>query len=300
MDFSHVPAAKRRAALEQRIPLDSPFAQPGFWVHWHEGVAHLWLWDQVIQDDLRDQVQDTNSIKFIPESAYTDMGIDGGQLWQSSEGYIAQYWQDFQLIGESWWSESPSNDQWRIFLHALAQQESDAPEPRVLEIEGGIPWKAGGFGQISLASERTIMMSMAVLFALVLTFQLTGIGRLAINNALLDREIHTLEPEIEQTIAARDHFFELRNNNLQYQSLAGLKQLEMMSDITDILTARGATLAEWNFQDQALEMRVTDEAPDLNQYVQALEALGWLSEIRIDKARHKSQIIIHTELVESL
>ena len=45
-DFSAVPRSKRRAALELKLPVWSPFERTGHHCVWAGGSAMVWFWDE--------------------------------------------------------------------------------------------------------------------------------------------------------------------------------------------------------------------------------------------------------------
>jgi hypothetical protein len=73
----------------------------------------------------------------------------------------------------------------------------------------------------------------------------------------------------------------------------------MMADVADLLSTENITLIEWKVENNELEIVLTDSSPDLNRYVRYLEALGWLSDIRIDQ-KTNGQIVIRSEILESI
>jgi hypothetical protein len=303
LDFSQIPRAKQQAALDNRIPLISPFDKPGYWVDWQQGKANIWLWDQKRQDSMRQGITElsaTTVIETVPESIYTQPGSDERQLWKSKDGFIGQFWRQDKLLGESWWRTQPTDADWLDFLKSVSQPPTEAPQALDLAVTDRIRWQGSRSDfQFSITNERTVMASVGSLFALVLLFQFVGLARIGWHNSMLKSEIQSLTPEVEQAFILRDEYFELRRQNLHLSSFSGRRQLEMMADVADLLSTENITLIEWKVENNELEIVLTDSSPDLNRYVRYLEALGWLSDIRIDQ-KTNGQIVIRSEILESI
>lgn len=303
IDFRHVPAAKRGLALQQKLPLISPFKESGHWVDWQEGYAHVWLWNKEEQDKLQSEFPglDVSSVESIPESAFAEKMMNGGMLWRTEEGYIGQYWNDHQLLGEGWWKTKPTEAQWGGFLKGISASDTDFPAEAELVIEGGVRWKSTQYGQvISVANERVAMVSVAILLFVVILFQTTGVTRLLIHNSSLSSKIDALTPEANKAIAKRDRFFFLRNQNREYAFIARRTQLDLMADVANILERSKVKILVWTYEYPEMELIVADASPELSKYVKEFEALGWMSDIKIDRRLNKKGITIRAKVVSDL
>jgi hypothetical protein len=303
IDFRHVPAAKRRAALEQKLPLISPFKLSGHWVDWQSGFANIWLWDVENQEKLMSDFSDLEpeEVESIPESAFAERAIDGGRLWEAGDGYLGQFWSDSELLGEVWCPKSPSNDEWRAFLKGLSVLDAAVPACEELKVIGGIRWKSSQHGQfISGANEKNVMWAAVVFLVLTLSYQFTGVTRLLWYNASVSSSIENLSPQAAKTVVIRDQFYSLRNQNREYASIAGRTQLDMMSEIGDILAKSKVKLMVWIYESPKIEMIIADDSPDLSKYVKEFEALGWMTDIRIDRRLNKKEITIRANVALEL
>jgi len=303
VDFKHVPPTKRRAALEQKLPLISPFKNPGYWVDWQSGYANIWLWDAEQQKKLMGDFFELESreVEAIPESAFAEKEIEGGRLWQGRDGYIGQYWANNELLGEMWCQSSPSDDDWYVFLKGLSVANVPIPQCESLKVAGGIHWKSAQHGQlISGANEKIVMWIAVVVFALTVSYQFTGVTRLLWHSAAVKSEIENLSPQAEKTVLVRDQFYSLRNQNREYASIASRTQLDLMSEIGDILVKSKVKILVWIYESPGLEMIIADASPELSKYVKEFEALGWMTDIRIDRRQNKKEITIRANVVLDL
>ncbi len=297
LDLSHIPASRQRDAVARQIPLISPFVATGYWVSWHKGVASVWLWDRSRQEALKKNLPAADALQHLgiyPESAFTDPSAEGGRVWKSADGYIGQYWHDGGLAGEMWWQHCPSQSEWNDFLSSISRLPEEKPETTPLDPGNRNPWRGGGRSDsyVSETNERLLVKGVAVVLALVITFQALGIARLYWHIGRLEEEISELTPTVEKSVALRDEYYDLRSRNLHYQSLAGPGQLQMMSDIAGALAGVNASFLEWSWRNDSIEVVVHDPVPDLAAYVRQLESLGWLDDIRVDTRPRKEQIVI--------
>ena len=109
-DFGNVPRNKRRAALDLKLPLWSPFASTGHHCVWEGGKAMVWFWDadavpatsagpaHADPDDNPDTLSTTANSRtqprMRPETVFLRRLDDGVVLQPCREGFELQHWRD--------------------------------------------------------------------------------------------------------------------------------------------------------------------------------------------------------------
>ena len=117
-DFSNVPRNRRRAAVELRLPVWSPFRNTGHHCVWSGGVAMVWFWDndkvQVAPDlvdiPAGDEAAANAGVRIVPETVFHPTKPDGVHLQACREGFELQRWKDAVLEDAFWFPGEPGPD----------------------------------------------------------------------------------------------------------------------------------------------------------------------------------------------
>ena len=130
-DFSNVPRNKRRAAVELRIPVWSPFRRTGHHSVWAGGVAMVWFWDSDkvhVGDELFGTPAAADAgVRVVPETVFHPTRPDGIHLQACHEGCELQRWRDDILEDAFWFPTRPAEQDIAWFQARTGDAEAHLP-----------------------------------------------------------------------------------------------------------------------------------------------------------------------------
>ena len=310
-DFSAVPRSKRRAALELKLPVWSPFERTGHHCVWAGGSAMVWFWDE---DEIgpgtvpapppsgrrgrararAPRVPD----RILPETVFYPRKRDGVHLQACREGFELQLWQGDVLADAFWFIEPPDEHEIGWFLD---RQESAAPvaapaSPPLLS-DSGIapdPWRVSRTaGEWLEANERTLVAAALLALALTVVWQEARFWKLRHLEEETAAAFTRMQDELGPLLEARNELVRQRRTNLALKALLHEpSQAHLMALVDRALPSAEAEFREWRYQQRELRLVVTDPAPDPIAYVRALESEPLFEQVKAEPARGEDRLEI--------
>ena len=309
-DFSAVPRSKRRAALELKLPVWSPFERTGHHCVWAGGSAMVWFWDEdeigpgtvpapaPTRSGARARAHARAADRILPETVFYPRKRDGVHLQACREGFELQLWQGDVLADAFWFIEPPDEHEIGWFLD---RQESPAPasasasaaaaaptSPPVLS-DSGIapdPWRVSRTaGEWLEANERTLVAAALLALALVAVWQEARFWKLRHLEEEAAAAFTRMQDELGPLLAARNELVRQRRMNHALRALHHEpSQAHLMALVDRALPSAEAEFREWRYQQRELRVIVTDPAPDPIAYVRALESEPLFEQVKAEPA----------------
>ena len=140
-DFSNVPKNRRRAAMELRIPVWSPFEHTGHHCVWSGSTAMVWLWnaDAVTQANGGPGVQ-PDARREVPETIFLPRQSDGMFVQACQHGFDLQHWRDGVLRDSFWSAEEPTQAVLNDFLLGHGEPAAEVNVTASLAPPAADPW----------------------------------------------------------------------------------------------------------------------------------------------------------------
>ena len=233
-DFSAVPRSKRRAALELRLPMWSPFERTGHHCVWSGGSAMVWFWDE---DEIgpgtvpapppsgrRARARGRAPDRILPETVFYPRKRDGVHLQACREGHEAPALAGGGARGRLLVSRAPDEHEIGWFLD---RQESAAPaaapaSPPLLS-DSGIapdPWRVSRTaGEWFEANERALVSAALLALALTVVWQEARFWKLRHVEEEATAAFGRMQDELGPLLAARNEFIRQRRTNLALKAL---------------------------------------------------------------------------------
>ncbi len=284
-DFGNVPRRRRRAALELKLPVWSPFPRTGYHCVWSDTAAMVWFWDEdevlpaAGPEDFAAVVPDSpavaaGSLRVRPETVFYPRKSDGVHLQPCQHGFELQYWRGEVLEDSFWLPQRPDCQriEWFLDRHGLQRPAAELAES-ASEIAAQ-PWSSPLTAPEWLAAhEWRLVASALVILALAVIWQETRYWKaLALNDAITSEHAR-LRDELGPVLETRDELLRLRRRGGRLaEILSQPSQAYLMGLVDQALPDARAQLHQWRYQQGELRMIV--EAADLDPiaYVKALEA----------------------------
>ena len=305
-DFSAVPRSKRRAALELKLPVWSPFERTGHHCVWAGGSAMVWFWDEdeigpgAVPEPARSgaRARGRAAARILPETVFYPRKRDGVHLQACREGFELQLWQGDVLADAFWFLEPPDEHEIGWFLD---RQESAAPvaastSPPLIS-DSGIapdPWRVSRTaGEWLEANERTLVASALLVLALIVVWQEARFWKVRHLEEEAAAAFTRMQDELGPLLAARNELVRQRRTNLALQALLHEpSQAHLMALVDRALPSAEAEFREWRYQQRELRVIVTDPAPDPIVYVRALESEPLFEQVKAERARGDNRLEI--------
>ena len=297
-DFSNVPRNRRRAALQLKIPLWSPFQSTGWHCVWADAVAMVWFWDK---DEVRVRADAfpgavAARARIVPETTFMPRRADGAYLARCWRGWELQCWRGDALRDAFWFAERPGGEELRARLArhgfgaaALVAHAADAAPPL-----GAEPWRnRQAPGEWLMANERSLAAAAVLALALAAAWQEGRLWKLEGLNAAAEAELAAIEDNLGPIAAARAEAVRLRNRN---DALAGFlntpSQAWVMSLVDQAIPSETARFYEWRYQQGELTVVVEDAegALDTVAFVRALERQPLFDDVRVGRSRESDRV----------
>lgn len=257
-NLERIPAGKRRKAIEQQLPLLSPFPETGHYLAWQGSRAQLWLWDKAA---LRQRLPASERHAVIPDSALSlaRPGRDGERLIAGLHGIERQHWRNGQLLDSHW----------------QAQAGEAGAEP--LDLSQRTPLQPG---DRQLIQHAGLAASGAVLLAALL-IQAGAWLDLHGRQSELESRIAALEEGNQLQAQARRRTLQSREQWQQRQQLLAGRQSELLDSLTKAMPDSAGLWQRYNYQGNRLQIFLRDENPDPRDYVTRLGTTGLLDDIQV-------------------
>ncbi len=313
-DFTAVPRGRRRAALDFKLPLWSPFEHTGYHAAWRGGIAMVWFWD-------RDKVAAAHAEsatllpksrgraprhRIVPETVFYARKPDGLYLQPCVEGFEIQYWRTDVLADSFWFPEEPQASQLSWFL---ARQEGDAGAPSLavgeLPVTAGEtmapePWTVSADPREWLASNQRVLAAACLLpLVLVVLWQEARYWKIRHLEATAARGLDTLQARLTPIFEARKTLLDLRRTNLALlDALREPSQARLMDAVDRAIPSPEAEFREWRYQRGELTVLIEDRNPDPISYIRSLEALPLFDQVKAKPHRNRDRVEITLKVRE--
>lgn len=268
---------KRKSALELKIDGWSPFDNTGYAVAWSDNEASVFIWDQ---DALITRIQEAGYepriCEVVPEAFMRRPIQDGVRLVKSFDGLEAQAWNEGVIKSTRWWADMPPKHEWSLFTRAAGVSKTlDAAtieEPDWLEV----PWNetalSGNIFTQAVRNDRLVVAGSAFLLFPCIFFALQWFTYtvMAASNtqtiAAVEAESRPLRADRSRALSALESAEDLVSLN-PYPH-----QIEVLSRAHNILQPFTVTLANWDYDEGALEFGIlSDGDMDARLLISAFE-----------------------------
>ena len=298
-DFAHVPRAKRRPALELKLPVWSPFQQTGFHCVWAGSAAMIWFWDaDAVRDESSDGPADRERPeRVLPETVFYPRKSDGVSVQACHEGFELQHWHADALLDAFWCAERPDDGQidWFLARRGLPASAAalDVPLSSAATFEPD-PWASHVTpGAWLVANESALVVAGVLALALVAVWQEVRIRKMQHLTQTAEATFARIQDEIDPLVRARNELVRLRRRNLALAALSARpSQAYLMGEVDRTLPSPAATFHEWRYQRGELSIVIEDEDPDPIAYVRALEAHSLFDQVKAEHARKAGRLKI--------
>lgn len=320
-DFTNVPRNRRRAALDLKLPLWSPFARTGHHCVWEGGRAMVWFWDadalaesgpdgptgadgapDANPDGNPDAAPAKNAPRIRPETVFLPRGDDGVLLQPCREGFELQHWRERVLEHSYWFRQRP--DQGRI-ESVLAQWGAEAPGPVQPEPGGQTsdgqpirqdsvfePWSsAPAPGEWLEDNERTLVTAAVLILVLTATWHETRYWKARYLEHAAAAEFAALQQELDPVLSARNALLSVRGRNVALAEILGEpSQAYLMGLVDQAIPSPEASFRQWSYQQRELTVVVEDENADPIAYVRSFEAQPMFEQVAAEQGRNENEI----------
>lgn len=303
--FAHVPRSKRRAALELKVPVWSPFRNTGFHAVWAGSAAMIWFWDaDAVRRRMAGDPQDrerADRVRVVPETVFHPRKSDGLHLQACREGFELQHWHADVLLDAFWFAERPDENQIDWFL-ARRGTETAAPDQEVPQTPASAfdsePWAARvPPGEWLEANESALVAVCLLALVTAALWQEVRFRKTVHLTSSATAAFARIQDEIAPLLQARNELVRLRRTNLALSALlATPSQAQLMGEVDRALPSASAEFHEWRYQRGELTILVEDADPDPISYVRALEAHPLFSQVRAEQARKAGRLKISMQV----
>ena len=307
-DFGNVPRNKRRAALDLKLPLWSPFANSGHHCVWEGGKAMVWFWDAdaVPADSTAADASSKTPPGIRPETVFLPRMSDGVHLQACREGFELQHWRERVLEHAYWFRRRPDQTriesvlaQWGADIEAL-RAEVPTPQTATSMQDGGStaqdpahePWSSSPTPQEWLeANERTLATAVLLLLVLTATWHEARYWQAGHLQQTAEADFAGLQQDLDPILSARNELLRLRSRNLALaEILREPSQAYLMGLVDSAIPNPDARFRQWSYQQRELSLVVEDETADPIAYVRALEAEPMFQQVSAEQGRKENEI----------
>ena len=298
-DFSNVPRNRRRAAMELRIPVWSPFEHTGHHCVWSGGTAMVWLWnaDAVARANGGPGAQ-PEAQREVPETLFLPRQADGTFVQACRHGFDLQHWRDGVLRDSFWSAEEPTRAVLDDFMLAHGESAAEVDVAAALEPLAADPW-ATPVNPVDwlAANEKTLVATAAFVLLLAAVWFEARIWHAYWEADAAAAELTRLETELGPLLAERAEFLRLRQLNEGLAAyLAEPSQAFLMSVVDGAIPNADAAFVQWSYQQRELTVVVEDPDLDPIAYIESLEAEPLFDGVRTELARDADRLEITLEV----
>lgn len=313
-DLQDTPRARRKDALNILIQRWSPFDRTGQHVVWDQSVAMAWIWDH---SKTNERIADLGiqTLEILPESVFLPRQTNGLYSWHSIDGGLTyQIWKDELLVAEKWYKNAPDartisqlvrslNLPRSLTPDSVALLDMAAEEPSTIQAELlERPW--GSRNQkllpllIGIKLEQWLVVSTAAILSSILVWHSGATASLLFAEYKVQKRLEAFSDEVSTVLAARDEAITKSKRANELLKLLDLpSQKALMASITPITLAQNASIKEWTYNLDKLEIVVEGERIQTLDLLKSLEALSFAQSVTLDKAnrpnQHKFTLILH-------
>ena len=308
-DFSAVPRSRRRAALEFKLPVWSPFERTGHHAVWSGGVAMVWFWDNDRIAPSRERYSTlfpktggriSARLRTLPETVFFARKAEGLRLQPCTDGFELQHWRANVLADSFWFPTYPQESQLSWFL---ARQDGDGGTPPLTTGDMPAPasspmarepwsvsldpqeWFAANGG--TLAAACLLALVLAVLWQEVRYWKISELEEAAA------REFDQLQEQLTPILEARNELIDLRRTNQALlQVLQEPSQAHLMNEMDHAIPSANAELREWRYQQGELTVSIEDRHADPIAYIRALEAVPLFTQVKAEPGPGQNRLQI--------
>ena len=287
IEIGNLPESKLKSFLTTNLPLHSPFKNSGCWFKRQSKNLHIWIWDQLRQQDIaKEHALDLDHFLVVPTSCFSERR-EGLAVYEESSGEcFGQVWKNGELLGDSWWQASPSQNDWETFLLGLGVDVAPIPPGSSLGYEKYADWTS--LNNYILSSRRIewlVASFAALVFALIFTFQsVTTLRSTYLVNSLMS-EVKDLKVQTNDLVLVKDRAESALNELNKLRILRAPGQLPLINDVSKALPDSTGKILRWDYRgDNELIVILESSNPDLEAYVKSLEDLSRVSGVEITPA----------------
>lgn len=276
VDFGNVPRNRRRAAVELKLPVWSPFTRTGCHCVWSGGVAMIWLWDEDVVGPAESEGESRAALRIRPETVFYPRKADGIHIQACGEGFELQHWRDAVLEDSLWLLARPNSEQIETFRSRSGNAEPDDEElvPTAANLAAE-PWSSRPSPVEWLRdNERRLVLIGLVAAALATSWQEARIWKVLFRHKENVDRLALMQDRLAPFLDTRDQVRKLsRRNKLLADLHATPSQAYVMGRISEAIPDDAARFREWLYQQG--ELRLVIEGPNIDPvaYVDALERL---------------------------
>ena len=322
-DFGNVPRNKRRAALDLKLPLWSPFADTGHHCVWEGGKAMVWFWDaDAVASVPTDGPSDADANpeapadaapsktppRIRPETVFLPRMSDGVVLQACRDGFELQHWRERALQHSYWFRQRPEQPriksllaQWGTDVQA-PQPERPEPAPEGQASDGQAsqqdpafePWSSSPTPREWLEdNERALAPAVLLVLVLTATWHEARYWQARYLQQTAEDDFAGLQQDLDPILSARNEMLALRDRNLALaEILREPSQAYLMGLMDSAIPSPDARLRQWSYQQRELTVVVQDESADPIAYVRSLEAEPMFEQVAVEQGRRENEIRI--------
>lgn len=290
-DFSMVPPAQRRAALDVAVRQDASGAPVRPACRWQGAVAHAWIPTAALPDPAARWVAESSLLAPPPGDAH--------RLVALRDGVEGQVWRGGVLAASRWWSAPPDAAAWALFLRGAGVAVPTAPPPVEPGALSAAPWGdahervAWSDAQLEAAATRAGVFLLALLAGWLLATVVTWTVALTLQS----RQLDAIRTESTPLISARERAEAAQQRVAALAALAGgPSDLALLRDVHARLPD-GARLVGWTRDGQRLRIDLAGAGSDPRPIVQAFAdhaQLGGVVANPVDAARMQLDVDLPT------
>ena len=320
-DFGNVPRNKRRAALDLKLPLWSPFADTVHHCVWEGGRAMVWFWDAdavpavsaagtpdgTPPDATPNAASSKTPPRIRPETVFLPRMSDGVHMQACREGFELQHWRDRVLEHAFWFGQRPDQAriesvlaQWGADIEALQPITPDPPTATPEQDSGAVaaqdlthePWSSSPTPQEWLElNERPLATGVLLVLVLTATWHEARYWQARHLQQTASEEFAALQQDLDPILSARNDLLTLRGRNLALaEILREPSQAFLMGLVDGVIPGPDARFRQWSYQQRELSVVVEDESADPIVYVRALEAHPMFDQVAAEQGRKENEI----------
>jgi hypothetical protein len=289
-DLSRIPRASRAAALDLQLRQWSPYAESGYYISWHAGVALTFCWDaEQIGRTIAEQGLKPGRVPVLPETVLRPSSDGGARILAALTGFEGQIWAEGQLLQSRWWKDLPSEEAWLAFQRdaglAPDLQRATPPAPESPDFLDA-PWAGQSrFSDLigtDWRDERLVYFGLALLLAAPTSWHASRIYGYRALYERMEAEYTALQQEAGMQATARGQAFESLARIRQLRDLDPYPQpMELMAWVAEHVLHSGDRVTEWDFQEGKLKFTLATSA-DLQSstLVDLLQGSGLFDNVR--------------------
>ena len=304
-DFANVPRNRRRAALDLKLPLWSPFARTGHHCVWEGGRAMVWFWDadavpagaaggRTDAGAEPDSASSNTPLHICPETVFLPRASDGVVLRACREGFELQHWRERVLEHSYWFRQRP--DPARIDS-VLAQWgiRGAAPELKLEELDSDSqpePWSSSPTPREWLEdNERPLVTAVILVLVLTATWHEVRYWKARHLQQAAEEQFSGLQQDLDPILSARNEMLALRSRNLALAEILGEpSQAYLMGLVDNAIPSPDARFRQWHYQQPELRVVLLDESVDPIAYVRGLQAEPMFDQVEVEQGRNENEI----------